>query len=45
MLGGKNTSKFFADCDFIVKKLKGDKWVFEDIKEIVEFYNDICLGE
>lgn len=41
----KNTSKFFADCDFIVKKLKGDKWVFEDIKEIVEFYNDICLGE
>ncbi|TDO71563.1 hypothetical protein EV143_108219 [Flavobacterium chryseum] len=41
----KNTSKFFADCDFIVKKLKGYKWVFEDIKEIVEFYNDICLGE
>lgn len=41
----KNTSKFFADCDFIVKKLKSDKWVFEDIKEIVEFYNDICLGE
>lgn len=41
----KNTSKFFSDCDFIVKKLKGDKWVFEDIKEIVEFYNDICLGE
>jgi len=41
----KNTSKFFADCDFIVKKLKGDKWVFEDIEEIVEFYNDICLGE
>lgn len=41
----KNTSNFFADCDFIVKKLKGDKWVFEDIKEIVEFYNDICLGE
>ncbi len=41
----KNTSKVFADCDFIVKKLKGDKWLFEDIKEIVEFYNDICLGE
>lgn len=41
----KNTSKYFADCDFIVKKLKGDKWLFEDIKEIVEFYNDICLGE
>ncbi|WP_291149813.1 hypothetical protein [Flavobacterium sp. UBA7680] len=41
----KNTSKFFSDCDFIVKKLKGNKWVFGDIKEIVEFYNDICLGE
>ncbi|UWY28309.1 hypothetical protein N4T20_21630 [Flavobacterium sp. TR2] len=41
----KNTSKVFADCDFIVKKLKDNKWVFEDIKEIVEFYNDICLGE
>ncbi|MDQ6531492.1 hypothetical protein [Flavobacterium sp. LHD-85] len=41
----KNTSKVFADCDFIVKKLKSDKWIFEDIKEIVEFYNDICLGE
>lgn len=41
----KNTSKVFADCDFIVKKLKGDKWIFEDIKEIVEFYNDVCLGE
>lgn len=41
----KNTSKVFADCDFIVKKLKGDKWIFDDIKEIVEFYNDICLGE
>ncbi|SNR35051.1 hypothetical protein [Flavobacterium sp. ov086] len=41
----KNTSKFFADCDFIVKNLKGDKWVFEDLREIVEFYNDICLGE
>ncbi|MCR4032216.1 MULTISPECIES: hypothetical protein [Flavobacterium] len=39
------TSKVFADCDYIVKKLKGDKWLFEDIKEIVEFYNDICLGE
>lgn len=41
----KNTSKVFADCDFIVKKLKSDKWIFEDIKEIVEFYNDVCLGE
>jgi hypothetical protein len=41
----RNTSKFFADCDFIVKKLKGDKWIFTDIKEIVEFYNDVCLGE
>lgn len=41
----KNISKVFADCDFIVKKLKGDKWVFENIKEIVEFYNDICSGE
>ncbi|WP_409417235.1 hypothetical protein [Flavobacterium sp. PS2] len=41
----RNTSKFFADCDFIVKKLKGDKWLFTDIEEIVNFYNDICLGE
>ncbi|WP_343708068.1 hypothetical protein [Flavobacterium sp.] len=41
----KNASKVFADCDFIVKKLKSDKWIFEDIKEIVEFYNDVCLGE
>lgn len=41
----KNTSKVFADCDFVVKKLKSDKWIFEDIKEIVEFYNDICLVE
>lgn len=41
----KNVSKFFADCNFIVKKLKGDKWVFTDIQQIVEFYNDVCLGE
>lgn len=41
----KNTSKFFSDCNFIVKNLKGDKWVFQDIKDIVEFYNDICQGE
>lgn len=39
------TAKVFSDCDFIVKKLKGDKWIFDDIIEIVEFYNDICLGE
>lgn len=41
----RNTSKFFADCDFIVKKLKGDKWLFSDIGEIVTFYNDICFEE
>lgn len=39
----KNTSKYFTDCDFIVKKLKGDKWLFENLKDIVEFYNDICF--
>lgn len=41
----KNISKFFADCDFIVKNLKGDKWIFTDLQKIVEFYNDVCLGE
>lgn len=41
----KNTSKYFADCNFIIKKLKNDKWAFNDLKEIVDFYNDICLGE
>ncbi|AYN02940.1 hypothetical protein [Flavobacterium sp. 140616W15] len=41
----RNTSKFFADCDYIVKKLKGDKWLFTDIEQIVEFYNDICYEQ
>lgn len=41
----KNTIIFFADCDFLVKKIKDNKYGFNQINEIVEFYNDICLGE
>lgn len=39
----KTTTNFFADCDFLVKKIKDNKYGFNQINEIVEFYNDICL--
>lgn len=39
----KTTINFFADCDFLVKKIKDNKYGFNQINEIVEFYNDICL--
>jgi hypothetical protein len=41
----KTTTHFFADCDFLVKKIKDNKYGFNQINEIVEFYNDICSGE
>lgn len=41
----KTTTNFFADCDALVKRIKDNKLGFNQINEIVEFYNDICLGE
>ncbi|MET0944123.1 MAG: hypothetical protein ABWY22_01800 [Flavobacterium sp.] len=41
----KTTINFFSDCDFLVKKIKDNKYGFNQINEIVEFYNDICLEE
>lgn len=38
----KTTIIFFADCDFLVKKIKDNKYGFNQINDIVEFYNDIC---
>ncbi|TPG42255.1 hypothetical protein [Flavobacterium pectinovorum] len=38
----KTTINFFADCDFLVKKIKDNKYGFNQINDIVEFYNDIC---
>jgi hypothetical protein len=41
----KTTTSFFADCDSLVKRIKDNKFGYNQINEIVEFYNDVCLGE
>lgn len=38
----KNISAFLSDCDSLAKKIKDNEFSFLEIKEIVEFYNDIC---
>ncbi|RZJ53550.1 MAG: hypothetical protein EOO44_08140 [Flavobacterium sp.] len=38
----KVTTTYFSDCDFLVKKIKDNKYTSNQINEIVEFYNDIC---
>lgn len=41
----KTATSFFADCESLVKRIKDNKFGYNQINEIVEFYNDICLGE
>jgi hypothetical protein len=38
----KSTTEFLYDCDYLVKKIKDNEFSLREIKEIVEFYNDIC---
>ena len=38
----KNTTEFLYDCDYLVKKIENNEFSLSKIKEIVEFYNDIC---
>ncbi|HLF50951.1 hypothetical protein [Flavobacterium sp.] len=38
----KNTSNFLSDCEYLVKKIKTNKFSSLQMKEIVETYNDFC---
>jgi hypothetical protein len=41
----KRMSKYFQDCDALVRKIQNNEFDTTKIKEMVEFYNDICVGE
>ena len=41
----KRMSKYFQDCDVLVRKIQNNEFDTTKIKEMVEFYNDICVGE
>lgn len=36
---------YFKDCAALVRKIEENEFGSDDLKEIVEFYNDICVGE
>ena len=38
----KSMSEYFKDCDALVRKIKENKFDSMHMKEIVEYYNDIC---
>jgi hypothetical protein len=41
----KSTSKYFSDCELLVKKIKNHEFTFDTIDKLVNFYNDICSGD
>lgn len=41
----KTSTSYFSDCEILVKKIKDNKFSSNQIKEIVEYYNDICYEE
>jgi hypothetical protein len=41
----KSTSKYFSDCESLVKKIKKHEFTFETLDKLVDFYNDICSEE
>ncbi|KFF15956.1 hypothetical protein [Flavobacterium hydatis] len=41
----KISTSYFSDCDILVKKIKDNKFSSNQIKEIVEYYNDICYEQ
>jgi hypothetical protein len=41
----KISTSYFSDCDVLVKKIKDNKFTAYQIKEIVEYYNDICYEQ
>ena len=41
----KSTSKYFSDCESLVKKIKKHEFTFETLDKLVNFYNDICSEE
>ena len=38
----KSTSEYMKDCDPLVRKIKNHEYDYSMIKELVEYYNDIC---
>lgn len=38
----KSISEYMKDCDPLVRKIKNHEYDYSMIKEIVEYYNDIC---
>jgi hypothetical protein len=41
----KNAQAYFKDCPLLVRKIKQHEFLKSEIKEVVDFYNDICSGE
>jgi hypothetical protein len=41
----KSTSKYFSDCELLVKKIKNHEFTFATLDKLVNFYNDICSEE
>ncbi|MFD0965103.1 hypothetical protein [Pseudofulvibacter geojedonensis] len=38
----KKMMEYFSDCDELVRKIKANEFNRNDLKEIVEYYNDFC---